>query len=105
IENKSVSLPKKERLLSLAYSLDPENKENLYARFLTLASYNLDNAEKEFNQFANMKQANCFIGPSNLLESTRRTAKSVNKSLPNNSASKCSLLPSTTSNISASSTT
>lgn len=58
IENKSVSLPKKERLLSLAYSLDPENKENLYARFLTLASYNLDNAEKEFNQFANMKQAN-----------------------------------------------
>ena len=58
IENNSVSLPKKERLLSLAYSLDPENKENLYSRFLTLASYNLENAEKEFNQFANMKQAN-----------------------------------------------
>ncbi|PTJ78832.1 helix-turn-helix domain-containing protein [Staphylococcus kloosii] len=58
IENNSVSLPKKERLLSLAYSLDQENKENLYSRFLTLASYNLENAEKEFNQFANMKQAN-----------------------------------------------
>ncbi|OJT35474.1 helix-turn-helix domain-containing protein [Staphylococcus ureilyticus] len=58
IENNSVSLPKKERLLSLAYSLDPENKENLYSRFLTLASYNLENADKEFNQFANMKQAN-----------------------------------------------
>src|SRR5699024_11157976 len=44
--------------LTLAYSIETEYKENLYSRFLTLASYNLENAEKEFNQFANMKQAN-----------------------------------------------
>lgn len=55
IENDAVNFPKRERLLSLAYALDPENIDNLYTRFLKITNQSTEDSEKEFNQFSNRK--------------------------------------------------